>query len=172
MSALNTLKNTAFSPSSGSNSENEVKGATKEPYNQFVKCRYSAGGDSQDGDTKDTGETFKCKFIMNDGTCIFETCFYDDHVPPRVMLWYFKCVICDEEDSIKPEEMRVPFCRSCIQRMLRAEKLPHRCVFCGKTVHRPALLMMSGICDECANDMAAIIKFWRGVGRRGWRHTV
>lgn len=158
MGATDSLKGTAFSPDSGNNDENEVKGDTKEPYEQFEKCRHT--------------EEFKCKFIANDGGCIFETCVFDDHVPPRVLLWYFKCVICDEEDSIKPEEMRVPFCRSCIERMLRAEKLPHKCVFCGNTVNRPAKLFLSGICDSCASDMWALIDFYRSRGRKGWKHTV
>ena len=157
MALTDSIKGTVFSGSGSSGNDSEIKGDTKEPYEQFEKCRHT---------------DFKCKFIMNDGGCIFETCIFDDHIPPRVLLWYFKCVICDEEDSIKPEEMRVPFCRSCIERMLRAEKLPHKCLLCGKTVHKPALLMMSGICDECASDIAGLIKFWRSRGRKGWRHTV
>lgn len=156
MASLDSLKGTAFSPGGKGGSDNEVQGDTKEPYEQFEKCRHI--------------EDFKCKFIMNDGGCIYETCIFDDHVPPRVLLWYFRCVICDEEDSIKPEEMRVPFCRSCIKRMLRAEKLPHNCVFCGKPIHRPAILFMSGLCDDCASDIYALIKWYRMKRRRGWSH--
>jgi len=140
-----SLTNTAFS--SSGNDGNEIRGDTKEPYEQFEGCRHS--------------KDFKCKFIDNSGTCIFETCVMDNKHPPRVLLWYFKCLICKEEDCMKPEEMRAPFCHSCIARMNRAEELPHSCVICGRSVNSPATLMMSGICDDCFSDLAAVVMCYK-----------
>jgi hypothetical protein len=139
----------------GSGDESEIRGDTKEPYEQFEKCRHI--------------EDFACKFIQNDGTCIFETCVMDDHEPPRVLLWYFKCLICKQEDCIKPEEMRAPFCHSCIQRMNDAEELPHNCKICGRSVYKPAQLMMSGICDECFNDLCQMIMYHKD--HPDWKHV-
>ena len=141
-----SLSNTAFGGSGGSDG-NEIRGDTKEPYDQFEGCRHK--------------EDYQCKFINNDGTCIFETCVMDNHKPPRVLLWYFKCLICKEEDCMKPEEMRAPFCHSCIERMNRAEQLPHSCVICGRHVNSPAVLMMSGICDDCFGDLAAVVMCYK-----------
>lgn len=150
---LDSLKGTAFSSSGGS--ADEVRGDTGDgPYEQFEGCRHK--------------EDFKCKYIDNNGLCIFETCIMDDHEPPRTMLWYFHCLICDREDSVKPEEHRAPFCRSCIQRMLAAEKLPHNCVMCGRTVNSPAKLMFSGICDNCYEDLKTMLAYYRA--HHDWLH--
>lgn len=149
-----SIKNTVFSGGSSGDSR-EIRGDTKEPYDQFEKCRHL--------------EDFKCKFLDNSDMCIFETCVMDNHEPPRVLLWYFKCLICKEEDSMKPEEMRAPFCHSCIERMNRAEQLPHNCVICGRTVNSPATLMMSGICDECFSDLTAMIMYYKDY--HDWLHV-
>lgn len=153
MSILDSLKGTAFS--SNNDDRDVVKGDTGDgPYEQFEQCRHK--------------DDFKCKFIANDGGCIFETCVMDDHEPPRVLLWYFHCIICDREDTVRPEEHRAPFCKSCIQRMLKAEKLPHKCVMCGKTVNSPAVLFLSGICDSCYNDLKNMLEYWRDG--KDWPH--
>ena len=61
--------------------QTEVTGDTKGPFIQFIDCPHK-------GD-------YKCKYIDNNGKCSFETCVIDNVIPPRVVLWYFRCIICD-----------------------------------------------------------------------------
>lgn len=133
-------------------SSNQMEGDTKPPYDQFVKCVHA--------------EDYECKWKDTNGYCIFETCVFDgpNIIPPRTILWYYKCIICDKIDAEQVEVLRAPICHSCMKRMLRAEKLPHDCVFCGATVNSPAKLMMSGICDDCADKINAVIRHWERKG--------
>lgn len=142
-----------------SNDKSKLEGSTGEPpYEQFEKCRH--------------GEDYQCKWKDVNGCCIYETCVMDTIDPMRQDLWYTKCLICKRDFARKPEEMIVPFCDSCIQRMNKAEELPHKCIFCGRQINSPAKLMFSGICDDCADALRGLIMFYKSRGRRGWRHTV
>ena len=148
------LKSTGFKSSDPSNND-EMKGDTGPgPYEQFEMCRHA--------------DEYECKFKDTAGRCIFETCVMDNQKPPRVELWYYKCLICKRDTSAKPEEMRAPFCQSCIDRMNRAEELPHNCVICGRSVNSPAKLMFSGICDDCFSAIKQCTLYWKGHKR--WKH--
>ncbi len=141
--------------SSKQNLDNLRNGETKEgPFFQFEECPH---------------KDFNCKFRDIAGNCIWETCVVDNVNPPQVELWYFKCAICGLEDAVKPQEMRVPFCRSCLKRMNNVEKLPHTCRYCGKTINSPAAFMFSGICDECDNTIKEMINYYKSVGKKWWK---
>lgn len=92
----------------------------------------------------------QCKYIDNYGNCIFDNCIWDmNEIPNTTKKWWYKCIICDQPSSINPRYMKAHICQSCQDRMWAAEKLPFKCVHCGKTQNHPSKLMFSGICDEC-----------------------
>ena len=165
MSIIDVLSKSGFSasdiksPNQNKNS-NEVKGDTPDdkPYEQFEMCRHKEG----------TEGGFKCKYIDNSGRCTHEYCL-QDYDPPKVSIWYFKCLICGREDTCDPKEQRAPFCRKCIERMNKAGWLPHHCSVCGRSINGPTKFMFSGMCDDCANALSEVIKYWKGHKR--WRHS-
>lgn len=130
-----------------------VEGNIEPPYEQFEMCCH---------------DDFECKYKDNNGRCIFETCRYDNITPPRTLLWYYTCLICKRPDTAKVEELRAPFCHSCIERMQKVEELPHSCRYCGKSINQPANWMFSGICDECDSIIKGMIAYYRGV-RKWWK---
>lgn len=146
MSLINdALSNTAFSHSSD---DSELKGQTTEPpYIQFEKCKHA--------------KEFNCKYKDVNGNCTKETCVMDNNEVPKVNLQTMQCMICGETYMRRPEEERVPFCDSCIQRMHELEKLPHKCVFCGKTIEEHQPLIFGGICSECLNTLRTVMKIYR-----------
>lgn len=135
--------------------KNKMAGDTEGPFIQFEDCRHA--------------KDFECKFKDINGKCIYETCVMDNDKPPRTSLWYFRCLICKREDSINPDEMRAPFCHSCIERMNKVEELPHTCRYCGKTINSPAQFMFSGICDECDSYIKGMVNYYRATGHKWWK---
>lgn len=131
-----------------------VEGDTQPPYDQFENCVHT---------------DFECKYKDNYGKCIFETCQFDNIIAPRVLLWYFTCLICKRPDTAKVEELRAPFCHKCVERMNAAEQLPHNCRYCGKSINQPAAWMFSGICDECDSIIKGMIDYYKSVGRKWWK---
>jgi hypothetical protein len=128
-----------------------ISGDTEGPFIQFEDCPHK--------------NEYLCKFIDNNGKCSFETCVIDNIEPPRVLIWYYTCLICNRQDSAKPEELRAPFCHSCVSRMQKVEVLPHSCRYCGKTVNNPPAFMFSGICDDCDNILKEMVNYYRAVGK-------
>ena len=133
-----------------------VEGDTEGPFVQFEKCRHAQDSDAED--------KFQCKYMDNNGYCIHETCVYDNDRPPRVRLWYYTCLICLRPDTARPEELRAPFCHSCVQRLQQVEQLPHNCRICGKSINQPAQWMFSGICDECTGAISGLVQHWKTKG--------
>ena len=133
--------------------DKQLKGDTEGPFIQFIDCPHK--------------DEFKCKFIDNFGKCSFETCVVDNIIPPRVVLWYYRCLICNREDTALPAELRAPFCHSCVARMRKVEELPHKCRDCGKSVNQPPAWMFSGICDSCDNIIKGMVNHYRHI-RKWW----
>lgn len=140
-----SIANTAFSNNSG---DTNLKGQTGEaPYIQFEKCSHT--------------KEFNCKYKDVGGNCTRETCIMDNASVPRVNLQTMKCMICGETYMRRPEEERVPFCDSCIQRMYELEKLPHKCLFCGKDIEGHQPLIFGGICSDCFNTLRTVVKIYK-----------
>lgn len=158
MDNLRNIANTAFG-SKSNDSKDVMSGQTPQtpPYVQFVDCRHAT--------------EYNCKYKDINGKCTLETCVMDNDEVPKVNLQFMECQICGETYSRDPKEEKVPFCDSCMQRMRKAEELPHNCIFCGKEIDGPAKLMFSGICDDCANVLQKIVLTYKKHGDWPWcRH--
>jgi hypothetical protein len=117
--------------------DNEVNGNTEGPFEQFEICTYDTN----------------CKFKDVNGRCIFEICIIQHTVPPLTLLWYFECVICKTVDCIRPNDMKMHVCSSCISRMHAAEALPINCRWCGRKITKPPSWMFSGLCPVCLDRL-------------------
>lgn len=104
------------------------------------------------------GEDSHCKFKDTNGRCIFETCIVENELPPTTLLWYFECIACCEVDTIKPEEMKIHFCRGCIEQLQKAQKLPFTCILCGFSQGSRGKGFGNQICDTCISKLAGYMK--------------
>ena len=115
--------------------DDEMKGSNSGgPYVQFEKC------------TVDPECRYKDVWT---GKCSYETCIITTEHPPTVDVWTVKCVMCDEEYTVQPNQMKIRMCPSCQARAHAAEVLPFSCVFCGSSQDHPSKIFLSGICDSC-----------------------
>jgi hypothetical protein len=119
------------------NTIQEVSGDTSGPYEQFVTCTHI--------------NDFLCKYKdVQTNKCIFETCLIDSNIiPPMNLLWTFECVFCKQKDSIRPIEMKIHLCKTCIKRIQAVEALPITCRWCGQTITQPPSWPFSGLCETC-----------------------
>lgn len=91
-----------------------------------------------------------CKWIDNQGYCPFECCIKDEgEQPPERKGWTFTCIICGNPCTMEPKNMKIHWCRSCIEKAQDAEKLPFTCRYCGKEQNKRSQWMFSKVCDEC-----------------------
>ena len=104
------------------------------------------------------GEDSHCKFKDTNGRCIFETCIVENELPPTTLLWYFECIACCEVDTIKPEEMKIHFCKGCIEQLQKAQKLPFTCILCGSSQESRGKGFGNQICDTCISKLAGYMK--------------
>lgn len=104
------------------------------------------------------GEDSHCRFKDTNGRCIFETCIVENELPPTTLLWYFECIACCEVDTIKPEEMKIHFCRGCIEQLQKAQKLPFTCILCGSSQGSRGKGFGNQICDTCISKLAGYMK--------------
>ena len=102
----------------------------------------------------------KCKYRDTNGRCIFETCIMDNEYPPQTLLWFFECIACKEIDSIKPREMKIHFCRNCIQQLQTAQVLPFTCIICGSSQGHRGKGFGNQICDSCISRLSQYINKW------------
>ena len=100
------------------------------------------------------GEESHCKFKDTNGRCIFETCIVENELPPTTLLWYFECIACCEVDTVKPEEMKIHFCRGCIEQLQKAQKLPFTCILCGSSQGSRGKGFGNQICDKCISKLS------------------
>lgn len=119
---------------SNSNHDTEEK-----DLDQFEKCKV------KDGEL--------CKYCDTNDRCIFETCIVDNEYPPQTLLWYFECIACKEIDSIKPRNMKIHFCKNCIEQLQTAQVLPFTCILCGKSQASRGKGFGNQICDECISKL-------------------
>lgn len=101
-----------------------------------------------------------CKYKDTNGKCIFETCVVDNELPPTTLLWYFECIACKEVDCIKPHEMKIHFCKGCIEQLQTAQHLPFTCIICGSTQANRSKGFGNQICDKCLAALKQAID-WR-----------
>ena len=104
------------------------------------------------------GEDSHCRFKDTNGRCIFETCIVENELPPATLLWYFECIACCEVDTIKPEEMKIHFCKGCIEQLQKAQKLPFTCILCGSSQGSRGKGFGNQICDTCIGKLAGYMK--------------
>ena len=104
------------------------------------------------------GEDSHCRFKDTNGRCIFETCIVENELPPTTVLWYFECIACCEVDTIKPEEMKIHFCKGCIEQLQKAQKLPFTCILCGSSQGSRGKGFGNQICDTCISKLAGYMK--------------
>ena len=104
------------------------------------------------------GENSHCRFKDTNGRCIFETCIVENELPPTTLLWYFECIACCEVDTIKPEEMKIHFCKGCIEQLQKAQKLPFTCILCGSSQGSRGKGFGNQICDTCISKLAGYMK--------------
>lgn len=120
---------------------------------QFDPCKYN---------------NTKCKHIDNRGNCCYENCIFDKEETPVMMEQFWThCIICDNEFSINPRNMKAYICDSCRERLFKAEKLPFTCIFCGRQQEKPARVIFSQTCDECFDyvvDNRGCRKYEKGGG--------
>lgn len=138
---------------------------------QFEPCKYrnqkEEGTRSNDWNN---GYDKKCKYMDNNGNCIFENCLYDqEETPPQVLVWNYECVICRQPASIVPKHMKIHWCPSCIRRANEVEVLPFTCRFCGRRQKSPSAWFFSGVCDSCIDKLynpnhEDICKNWEPIG--------
>jgi hypothetical protein len=139
--------------------QKELSGNDKEgPFEQFEMCPHYKKSGSQD--SQDT-IYFDCKYRDTNGRCIFETCLFDNIAPPTTVLWYFQCIFCKRIDSIKPQEMKIHLCSTCIKRIQEVEALPVTCRWCGATITSPPSWPFSGLCEECLDSIKAAADYHR-----------
>ena len=100
------------------------------------------------------GEDSHCRFKDTNGRCIFETCIVENELPPTTLLWYFECIACCEVDTIKPEEMKIHFCKGCIEQLQKAQKLPFTCILCGSSQGSRGKGFGNQICDKCISKLS------------------
>lgn len=105
----------------------------KPPYLQFEECK----------------DHPNCTYRNSDGTCIYETCMFDNENPKCNEDWFFECQICHKIEHRSPRDMKIRICDSCLKRIEAVEKLPFNCVFCGNSQATPSKIPLSGICDTC-----------------------
>lgn len=105
-------------------------------------------------------ENEKCKYRDTNGRCIFETCIMDNEYPPQTLLWFFECIACKEIDSIKPREMKIHFCKNCIQQLQTAQVLPFTCIICGSSQGHRGKGFGNQICDNCISRLSQYINKW------------
>jgi hypothetical protein len=109
------------------------------PLDQFEKCEVKDGRE--------------CKYCDTNGRCIFETCIMDNEYPPQTLLWYFQCIACKKVDSIRPRDMKIHFCKNCIEQLQKAQVLPFTCILCGKSQAHRSQGFGNQICDECISKL-------------------
>lgn len=114
------------------------------PLVQFEDCTYDTN----------------CKYKDINGRCIFETCIVQNELPPTTPLWYFECIACGKPDCIKPNDMRIHFCKTCIDQLQTAQKLPFHCIICGASQSHPSQGFGNQICDTCLAALKQAID-WR-----------
>lgn len=133
--------------------ESEMKGdGADDAKIQFEPCKYRDKSKEKNG--RYYGIDYKCKYMDNNGYCIFENCKFDqEELPPHVVEWWFTCVVCHEPDSINPKHMHIHWCKSCIARANEAEVLPFTCRYCGKKQNHPSTWFMSRVCDSCVSKL-------------------
>ena len=133
--------NMALSEATSANQESDT---AEKNLDQFEKC--------------DKDEN--CKWRDTNGRCIFETCLVENELPPATLLWYFECIACKEVDSIKPNDMKIHFCRNCITQLQTAQVLPFRCIICGSSQSNRGKGFGNQICDHCISRLSQYINQW------------
>ena len=117
---------------------------------QFEPCKYNPDKKEIEPEKHGYGYRELCKYMDNYGNCIFENCMYDqEETPPTTDNWWFTCVICQQPDTIDPKNMKIHWCKSCIDRANEAEVLPFTCRYCGRKQNHPSKWFMSRVCDRC-----------------------
>ena len=102
--------------------DDEMKGSNSGgPYVQFEKCEVDP----------------ECKYKdVRTGKCSYETCIITTEHPPTMDVWTLKCVMCDEDYTARPNQVKIRMCPSCQARAHAAEVLPFSCVFCGSSQYQ------------------------------------
>lgn len=106
--------------------------SVKPPYEQFEKC-----------------ERKTCKYLSNNGRCIWETCKFENEDPKFVQYWDFECQACHRIEQRDVRDMKIMFCDSCLERLAKAEELPFTCIICGDSQNHPPKGFSTPICDKC-----------------------
>lgn len=116
----------------------ETLGTEQKTYEQFEDCKRDEN----------------CVYRDVNGKCIFETCIFDNEHPVHAVLWYFKCIACGSIDSIKPRDMKIHMCKSCIEHLQNSIKPKATCCICGSSIgsYTKAGFAVC-ICDSCVSRL-------------------
>ena len=130
-------------PGGSSTSESDT---TEKNLDQFEVCNKNDGRN--------------CKYCDNMGRCIFETCLFEEELPPQTLLWFFTCIACQEEDCITPRNMKIHFCKNCIKQLQTAQTLPFTCIICGRSQSTRGKGFGNQICDHCISRLSRYVDQW------------
>lgn len=70
-----------------------------------------------------------CVFRNSNGTCLFETCMWDNEFPPSQNVWGYTCQICGKDVSKQTRAVRIHICDDCLQRLRKSAG----CKECGNS---------------------------------------
>lgn len=120
-------------------------------------------GDNQDKEKLEAFSTCKyldtefgkgCKYKDTKDKCIWENCILDGaELPKPNLLWTFNCLICGTTTSVTTSNMKIMFCKECLERIKTAEHLPYTCRYCGRVCHGRSKWLFSQLCDQCIEKL-------------------
>lgn len=98
-----------------------------------------------------------CRFRNIDGTCVFESCLYDER-PTETGNLNFKCSLCTEETSRPDRELVIgTVCKEEEEKLPIVGKKTYNCIFCDaeSSVRK---VPYHNICNDCIKEIIHIIR--------------
>ena len=125
---------------------NELMGDTgNPPYQQFEICPHS---------------DIDCRYRGMDNHCVYEHCVYDTKDTPKTNFLLFTfCKFCNEPFARDVKEMKIYVCDECLSRIQAVEDMTvAKCRACGNDIGTPTNWPMSGLCQQCIDNLADLAK--------------
>lgn len=97
-----------------------------------------------------------CIYYNEEGYCSYETCRIKIEDPAVAAMITKTCQFCFQPFVTNLHEMTIQMCPACKIAALKAEKHPHNCIFCGRTMDVNPRLFFP-MCEKCKAKFLVVI---------------